>query len=245
MESWWSKPTYSAMQVQSENASDKPCSKSFAQSDSHAGTKRGSDPAASTSLLVCHSLLSFVYIVRTTGNMYSRSVFLTLAAASISLVSSEGTGPEGICYSYGVDFVDEGSYFINSQSTEDFTAVSYFQGCNDDKADVLLVAPEDTPGETEFLCDKVRTTPENENKLSTCPIKKNQMASGHWLLLVLGNNGKGGQPFAWQRGTSLTPSTQLGADNSRSLPDRGPTGHYYFYTNSDLACYHHAYYYSD
>lgn len=136
--------------------------------------------------------------------MYSRSIFLTLAAASIPLVSSEDSTPGGICYSYGVDFIDEGHYFIDSQSTEAFSAVSYFQGCNDDKADVLLVAPEDTPGETEFLCDEILTTPADENKLSTCPIKKNQMNSGHWLLLVLGNNGKGGQPFAWQRGTSHT-----------------------------------------
>lgn len=127
--------------------------------------------------------------------MHSRLVFLTAAAASLSFVRSED-----ICYSYGVDFVDEGSYFINSESTDDFTAVSYFKGCNQDMADVLLVAPEDTPGETEFLCERIPTTPDNQNQMSTCPIKKNQMSSGHWLLLVLGNNGKGGQPFAWQRG---------------------------------------------
>ncbi|EMD91797.1 hypothetical protein COCC4DRAFT_47719 [Bipolaris maydis ATCC 48331] len=141
--------------------------------------------------------------------MYSRSILLTLAAASIPLVSSEDSTSEGICYSYGVDFVDEGHYFIDSQSTEAFSAVSYFQGCNEDKADVLLVAPEDTPGETEFLCDEILTTPADENKLSTCPIKKNQMNSGHWLLLVLGNNGKGGQPFAWQRDLYLTVGPQV------------------------------------
>ncbi|XP_014555336.1 hypothetical protein COCVIDRAFT_17081 [Bipolaris victoriae FI3] len=141
--------------------------------------------------------------------MYSRSILLTLAAAAIPLVSSEDSTPEGICYSYGVDFVDEGQYFIDSQSTEAFSAVSYFQGCNEDKADVLLVAPEDTQGETEFLCDEILTTPADENKLSTCPIKKNQMTSGHWLLLVLGNNGKGGQPFAWQRDLYLTVGPQV------------------------------------
>lgn len=134
--------------------------------------------------------------------MYSRSVILTVAAASISFVRSDGvTDPNAICYSYGVDFVDEGNYYINSNSTEDFTATSYFKGCNNDVAEVLLVSPEDTGGD-EFLCSQIPTTPENENQLSTCPIMKNQMSSGHWLLLVIGDNGEGGQPFAWQRGMS-------------------------------------------
>jgi hypothetical protein len=142
--------------------------------------------------------------------MYSRSIFLAVAAASITFVNAddpfESSG--GICYAYGVDFIDEGSYFIDSQSTEDFSAVTYFRGCNSDgEADVVLVAPEDTPGEAEFLCDKIPTTPENENQVSECPIRKSQMSSGHWLLLVLGDNGsnedgKNGQPFAWQRGMS-------------------------------------------
>jgi len=125
--------------------------------------------------------------------MYSRALFLTALAASLSFVTSD---PDDVCYSYGVDFVDEGSYFINSKSTEKFTAVSYFRGCKDDIADILFVAPDDI----EYLCSQVPTVPENDNKVSTCPIQKNQMTSGHWLLLVLGNNGDEGQPFAWQRG---------------------------------------------
>jgi hypothetical protein len=133
--------------------------------------------------------------------MYPRSIFLSAVAASISLVKADGVDdPNAICYSYGVDFVDEGSYFINSQSTEDFTSTSYFQGCKDDVADVLLVAPDDVPGEREFFCSQMPTVPDNQNELSTCSIKKNQMTSGHWLLIVTGNNGDGGQPFAWQRG---------------------------------------------
>jgi hypothetical protein len=143
--------------------------------------------------------------------MYSRSIFLTVAAATITLVNADdppfgSSGP--ICYAYGVDFIDEGSYFIDSQSAEAFSAVTYFQGCRPNGiADILLVAPEDTPGESEFLCDKIPTTPENTNQLSTCPIKKNQMRSGHWLFLVLGDNeqnenGTNAQPFAWQRGMS-------------------------------------------
>ena len=33
---------------------------------------------------------------------------------------------DSICYSYGVDFLDEGNYFINSNSNESFSAVSTF-----------------------------------------------------------------------------------------------------------------------
>jgi hypothetical protein len=131
---------------------------------------------------------------------FSRSFSLAAFAALVSLVKSDS---KAICYSYGVDFVDEGHYFINSQLTEKFSSVSYFQGCEQDNADVLLIAP-DGSSPREYLCDEIPTTPENELKLSTCPIQKNQMFSGHWLLLVLGNNGKNGQPFAWQRDLYLT-----------------------------------------
>lgn len=126
--------------------------------------------------------------------MRSRSFLLTAFATLLSLVSSD---PNSICYSYGVDFIDEGSYFINSLSPEPFTSVSYFQGCNENVADVLFVDPNDI----EYLCSQMQTFPANDPKLSTCPIRKDQMGSGHWLLLILGNNGDG-QPFAWQRGMS-------------------------------------------
>ncbi|KAG9186627.1 hypothetical protein G6011_09735 [Alternaria panax] len=154
--------------------------------------------------------------------MYSHSILLTVVAATITVVNAapqfDVPSDGAICYSYGVDFVDEGSYFIDSTSSEDFSAVSYFQGCQKNgKADVMLIAPEDAPGslETEYLCDQIPTTPDNENKLSKCPIEKSQMVSGHWLLLVLGNNGyeedgvTNGQPFAWQRDLHLTVGTKV------------------------------------
>jgi hypothetical protein len=130
------------------------------------------------------------------------TLFSTLAAlaALLPLVRSDSTA---ICYSYGVDFVDEGSYFINSQLSEKFTSVSYFQGCNQDIADVLLVEPEGVDSE-EYICDQLSTTPQDELKISSCPIQKNQMISGAWLLLITGNNGDDGQPFAWQRDLYLT-----------------------------------------
>lgn len=128
----------------------------------------------------------------------SRYLSLAAFAALLSLATSDDVyNPDSICYSYGVDFVDEGSYFINSLSIDPFTSVSTFKGCNTDMADILLVAPDNT----EYICDEIPTTPGDTPQLSKCPILKNQMSSGHWLLLVLGNNGAfPAQPFAWQRG---------------------------------------------
>ncbi|KAI4660485.1 uncharacterized protein J4E78_005188 [Alternaria triticimaculans] len=160
--------------------------------------------------------------------MYSRSMFLAVAAASITLVKADDPfgSSGGICYAYGVDFIDEGSYFIDSESTEDFSAVTYFKGCNaDGMADVVLVAPdvEETTGE-EYLCDKIPTTPDDTNQVADCPIKKNQMSSGHWLLLILGDNeanedGSNGQPFAWQRDLYLTVGTKVTSTYTATTTD--------------------------
>lgn len=138
---------------------------------------------------------------------FSRS--FTLAAIA-TLLSSVKADSNAICYSYGVDFVDEGNYFINSQLSEQFSSVSYFRGCNQDVADVLLVEPEGVNSQ-EYLCDQMPTYPNDDLKTSTCPIRKNQMVSGHWRFLVLGNNGDEGQPFAWQRDLYLTVGSPVTA----------------------------------
>jgi hypothetical protein len=85
---------------------------------------------------------------------FSRSLSLAAFATLLSFVNGDSTA---ICYSYGVDFVDEGHYFINQQLTEKFAAVSYFQGCNQDIADVLLVEPEGVNSQ-EYLCDQIPTS---------------------------------------------------------------------------------------
>ncbi|KAF2447691.1 hypothetical protein P171DRAFT_461869 [Karstenula rhodostoma CBS 690.94] len=118
-----------------------------------------------------------------------------LVAAAVFLVLSVAD-PNSVCYSYGVDFVDEGDYFINN-SNESFTCVSTFQGCNKgpDPAEILFV----DPNNEEYLCSEVQTTPADTPMLSTCPFTKNEMISGHNMILVIGNNDDG-EPFAWQRG---------------------------------------------
>ena len=73
--------------------------------------------------------------------------------ASNSLTTRQDN-PTSNCSVYGIDFVDGGSYFINSNSTVDFTTVQQFSGCNDDSADVLLVQQST---EDEWECTSVPT----------------------------------------------------------------------------------------
>lgn len=129
------------------------------------------------------------------SRFYSLSVFASLLSVAV-------TDPNSICFSYGVDFVDEGSYFINSLSSDPFTCVSTFEGCNQDVADVLLV----DPSGDEYLCTQVPTE-NGPPQLSTCPILKNQMVSGDHIVLILGNNADG-NPFAWQRDLELSVGPQ-------------------------------------
>ena len=77
----------------------------------------------------------------------------TLAVASNSIATRQDS-PTSNCSVYGIDFVDGGSYFINSNSTVDFTTVQQFTGCNDDSADVLLVQQST---EDEWECTSVPT----------------------------------------------------------------------------------------
>jgi hypothetical protein len=120
---------------------------------------------------------------------------LTVSAADNSINSTIINNPNSVCNSYGVDFVDEGHYFINSISNDNFTSVSRFMGCNTGLADVLFI----DPNGDEMFCSQLPTTPDDTPELSTCPILKSQMFTGKWILLFLGNNGDG-NPFAWERG---------------------------------------------
>lgn len=45
------------------------------------------------------------------------------------------------CQSFGVDFISDGSYFQNSLSTDNFTAVQDFEGCTNDTSHNVLVDP--------------------------------------------------------------------------------------------------------
>lgn len=104
-------------------------------------------------------------------------------------------------------------WFPDSRSNASFTAVSQFEGCQNDTSSILLV--NDETGD-QYECSSVPTVPDDVSQLSTCPIDKNQMATGNWSILAIGNNGASGDPFAYQRNfylsvgvpetTTLTPT---------------------------------------
>ena len=137
-----------------------------------------------------------------------RLLSLSAFAALLSLAASQND--DSTCYSFGVDFVDDQHYFINTLSSDPFTCVSTFKGCKADVADVLLV----DPNGDEYLCSQVPTTPADTPELSTCPILKSQMITGDYIILVLGNNGDDGDPFAWERGKLLVLGFYLLDSNS-------------------------------
>lgn len=100
-----------------------------------------------------------------------------------------------VCTTFGVDFQSGGNYFINSNSNESFTLVSKFEGCNDDLASLMLVNKDTTD---QYDCGQVPTVPNDTPQLATCQILKNQLVSGTYLIIAIGNNGNG-EPFSYQR----------------------------------------------
>lgn len=133
-----------------------------------------------------------------------RSRLAVLAAAVTLANGASAQDPESSCVSYGIDFQNDGSYFINQALTENFTAVSEFEGCSGGTTDILLV----DPNNKEYLCSDVPVTPDDTPQLSTCPILKSQMFSGDWLILLFGNN-EDEASYAYQRLLHLTVGQQI------------------------------------
>jgi hypothetical protein len=108
------------------------------------------------------------------------------------------------CNVFGIDFQNGGSYFINTASNSNFTAVTQFEGCDNATASVQLV---DNDSGDQYYCSSVLTVPNDVSQISTCPILKSQIMSGNWSILTLGNNGDG-NPFAVERDFVLTAGKQ-------------------------------------
>lgn len=102
------------------------------------------------------------------------------------------------CESFGIDFQDKGSYFQNKSSSDPFTFVSTFEGCQNDVANNILV----DPSGDQYLCSDTPLQPPDTYQMSTCPLDKDDLWSGAWSVIIISNNGDA-EPIAYQRDFSL------------------------------------------
>ncbi|KAI1207352.1 uncharacterized protein F4807DRAFT_435485 [Annulohypoxylon truncatum] len=101
------------------------------------------------------------------------------------------------CSSYGVDYVNGGSYDIDSSSNKNFTFTTIFQGCDQETITPLLI----DPNNAQYPCSAVNTTPAGQQVTSTCPITFSAMASGLYKIVMQGEN------IGVQRTIALTAGT--------------------------------------
>lgn len=108
------------------------------------------------------------------------------------------------CESFGVDFQSGGTYFQNVNSTDPFTAVQEFTGCQNDTAHNIFVDPNGDQSE----CTETAMQPDDTPELITCSDwPKDKLYDGDWSILIISNNGDA-DPIAYQRDFSLTVGTQ-------------------------------------
>ncbi|KAH8878629.1 hypothetical protein GQ53DRAFT_86082 [Thozetella sp. PMI_491] len=103
-------------------------------------------------------------------------------------------GVRADCASYGVDYSNGGSYYIDGSSNQYFSFITIFQGCNQESIQPVLVGPDDN----EYACSAVNTSPAGAQVTSTCGIPFSAMRSGTWRIIVSGNQ------LAVQRTITLT-----------------------------------------
>ncbi|KAF2178349.1 hypothetical protein K469DRAFT_742163 [Zopfia rhizophila CBS 207.26] len=101
------------------------------------------------------------------------------------------------CVSYGMDFQNGGSYFQNSMSNDPFTFVTQYSAYN------ILVDPKGD----QTLCSDTQLTPDDTDRLSTCPLLKSQFFSGPWSIIVISDNGDGDE-IAYERDFELSVGPQ-------------------------------------
>lgn len=104
---------------------------------------------------------------------------------------------KGQCVSYGLDFVNGGSYFIDSTLATNFTFLSEFDGmslafpsksvtdrfsgigCDDEEITPILVDPD----ENEYFCSDIPTSPDLTSFLSTWYEAPNQLEASSLALI--------------------------------------------------------------
>jgi hypothetical protein len=126
-----------------------------------------------------------------------------IAGAALALLSLV-PNVLGDCESFGIDFTSGGTFFQNSNSSDPFTAIQEFEGCQDDTAHNVLVDP--TGDQTE--CSETPMQPDDTPQLITCEqVTKDTLYDGDWSLVIISNNGDA-DPIAYQRDFSLEVGVQ-------------------------------------
>jgi hypothetical protein len=132
-------------------------------------------------------------------NSVRGAIAIAFVVVTASAQETDDPGYDNPCKSYGIDFQDGGSYFQNQSSTDDFTFVSTFEGCDKDEATNVLV----DPSGDQYLCSDTDLQPDDTFQMSTCPLEKDQLWSGAWSVIIISNNGDAA-PIAYQRDFSLS-----------------------------------------
>ena len=152
--------------------------------------------ALSSTRVACELLLQRYAIALIV--LHIRFTFASMALSFVAVFGLFASQALAQCRAYGKDFQNGGIYFQNASSTEQFTFVQYFEGCQQDFASNILI----DPAAEEYFCTKTPLTPDDTDQQSTCPITKNNLYSGDWSIIVSSNNGKG-DPVAYERDFSL------------------------------------------
>ncbi|KAL8357518.1 hypothetical protein RB601_009128 [Gaeumannomyces tritici] len=87
------------------------------------------------------------------------------------------------CSSYGVDYSNGGSYYIDGSSNQYFTFISVFQGCSSELVSPVLVSPEGN----QYACSAIQVGQSGVQVSSQCGIPFSVMRTGQWRIVVAGN----------------------------------------------------------
>ncbi|KAI0853094.1 hypothetical protein F5Y00DRAFT_257746 [Daldinia vernicosa] len=87
------------------------------------------------------------------------------------------------CASYGVDYVNGGSYDIDASSNDNFTFTTIFQGCDQESVKPILI----DPSGGQHPCSAISTTPAGTQVTSTCEIRYSAMSSGLYKIIISGS----------------------------------------------------------
>lgn len=128
--------------------------------------------------LLCLIHFSRIHVSLHVATMYSRLSVgaLALSLCGFALAQDNCTTT---CQSFGVDFVDDGSYFQNIDSTAPFTAVQEFEGCQDDEANNILV----DPSGNQYECSQTPLTPDDTAQTMTWYVHTHSAAMNSLMLL--------------------------------------------------------------